>query len=165
MGADDAGTTSPAPKDAYRPFVPRRGRAMAFAAAVLMVIVFGVIAFVMLPTGGPAGWTMIDRWALFLFGCALGLLLSRWGRVKAVPTPEGITVRNLFLTRHVVWGEVVGVQFGGGRAWCTLDLADTEQLAIMAIQRADGPPAVAEAQRLAALVEVGNRAVSTDQEA
>lgn len=143
--------------DAYRPFVPRRGRAMAFTAAALMPVVFGVVGFVVVPTGGATGWTMTDKWALFFLGCALGWLLSRWGLVKAVPSAEGITVRNLFITRHVSWDEVVGVQFGGGRAWCTLDLADTEQLAIMAIQRADGPSAEAEASRLAALVQVGQR--------
>lgn len=148
--------------DAYRPFVPRRGRAMAFVAAVLTVIVFAIVAFVMVPAGGVTGWTMLDKWALFFFGCAMGWLLSRWGLVKAVPTPEGLTVRNLFLARFVPWAEVVDVQFGGGRAWCTLDLADTEQLAVMAIQRADGPSAEAEASRLAALVQAAHRDIPND---
>lgn len=143
--------------DAYRPFVPRRGRAMAFTAGALMIVVFALVAFVIVPSGGVTGWTAVDKWSLFFLGCAFALLLSRWGLVRAVPSPEGLSVQNLFVKRFVPWAEVVGVQFGGGRAWCTLDLADTEQLAIMAIQRADGPRAEAEASRLAALVQVAHR--------
>lgn len=148
--------------DAYRPFVARRGRVMAFAAAALMVVTFGVIAFMVLPNGGATGWTMLDKWMMFLFGCLLGWGLTRWGLVRAVPTPEGITVRNLLTKRFVPWAEIVDVQFGGGRPWCLLDLADTEQLAVMAIQRADGPSAEAEASRLAALVQTAHRDIPND---
>ncbi|EFP59174.1 PH domain-containing protein [Dermacoccus nishinomiyaensis] len=143
--------------DAYRPFVPRRGRAMAFTAAALSVVVFGIVAFVLVPGGGATGWTTMDKWSLFFLGCAIGWMLSRWGLVKAVPNERGLKVRNLILTREIEWAEILGVQFGGGRAWATLDLADTEQLAVMAIQRADGPSAEAEASRLAALVEVARQ--------
>lgn len=149
-------------EDAYRPFIPRRGRAVAFAAAVAMVVTFGVVAFVVLPTGGATGWTMLDKWAVFFFGCFLGWGLSRWGLVKAEPSPEGISVRNLLTKRFVPWAEIVGVQFGGGRPWCLLDLADAEQLAVMAIQRADGPSAEAEASRLAALVHVNQGEIPND---
>lgn len=148
--------------DAYRAFIPRRGRAMAFAAAALMVVTFGVVAFAVLPTGGPTGWTMLDKCVMFAFGCFLGWGLSRWGLVRADPTPEGISVRNLFMRRFVPWAEIVDVQFGGGRPWCLLDLADTEQLAVMAIQRADGPSAEREASRLAALVQAAHRDIPND---
>ena len=47
--------------------------------------------------------------------------------------------------------------FGGGEPWVTLDLADGDTLAVMAIQRADGEDAVAEARRLATLVDVHSR--------
>ena len=36
--------------------------------------------------------------------------------------------------------------------WVTLDLADADTVAVMAIQKADGPSAQDEAQRLAQLV-------------
>lgn len=150
---------SAAPRDAYRPFVPRRGRAMAWTAATVCVIAFAVVAFLIVPTGGEVGWTIPDKIMLFLLGCAIAALLTRWALVRADPTPEGLTVRNLFLTRFVPWTEVVNVQFGGGRAWCTLELDNTENLAVMAIQRADGPSANEEAARLAALVQVNQPTV------
>ena len=44
------------------------------------------------------------------------------------------------------------MEFGGGEPWVTLDLDDTDTVAVMAIQRADGATAMTEAQRLAGLV-------------
>ena len=145
-----------ATSQAYRPFVSRRGRVMAFVMAAITAVVFGVTAFVFVPTGGNTGWTMLDKWALFAFGLLISWLLTRWGLVRAVPSEKGLEVRNLFAKRFIPWHEIVNLQFGGGRAWCTLELADTEQLAVMAIQRADGPISEKEASRLAALVEHHN---------
>ena len=61
-------------------------------------------------------------------------------------------MRNLLTTRTVEWSQVVSVQFAGADPWVTLDLADTEALAVMAIQRADGARGRQDAARLAALV-------------
>ena len=56
------------------------------------------------------------------------------------PDAEGLVVRNLFTTRAGV-AEIVGVQFAGGAPWVTLDLDDTDTVAVMAIQKADGASA------------------------
>lgn len=138
--------------DAYRPFVSKRGRLTAILMCVGTVVVFGVVAFLVVPTGGNTGWTMLDKWMMFAFGLMIAAALTRWGAVKAVPSAEGLTVQNLMTKRFVPWAQIVNVQFGGGRPWCLIDLDDTDQLAIMAIQRADGEDAMREAQRLAALV-------------
>jgi hypothetical protein len=50
---------------------------------------------------------------------------------------------------------VVAVRFGDGDPWVMLDLRDGDVLAVMAIQRADGAYAQAEARRLATLVAAG----------
>ena len=39
-------------------------------------------------------------------------------------------------TGRLTWAQVLRVQFGDGAPWVTLDLDDTDQLAVMAIQRA-----------------------------
>ena len=62
-------------------------------------------------------------------------------------------MRNLVLTRTLTWPEVVGIQFGGGEPWVTLDLEDGDTVAVMAIQKADGAVAGREASRLAALIQ------------
>jgi hypothetical protein len=69
-----------------------------------------------------------------------------------VPDATGIVVRNLLVTTHVDWAQIVSVRFGQGRAWVQLDLADGDTLAVMGVQRADGAFAEQEARRLATLV-------------
>lgn len=139
--------------DPYRDFRPRRGRIVAAVMAIGLAAIF-IYAAWGISEGGAAGWTRLDRIVMGLFGVALGWFVSRWATVKAVVDENGITVRNLFTTRQLLWSEVVGVHFGGGPPWLTLDLADLGHVAVMAIQRADGPYAVEEAGRMAALVSV-----------
>jgi hypothetical protein len=49
------------------------------------------------------------------------------------------------------------VLFGGGAPWVSVDLDDTDTVAVMAIQKADGAFGQAEAARLSALVQVHSR--------
>ena len=79
----------------------------------------------------------------------------RFAALRAVPSPTGLVVRNVLLTRTVTWDEVSRVRFAGGDPWVVLDLADGEQLAVMAVQKSDGPIARSEGSRLAALVQAG----------
>jgi hypothetical protein len=87
----------------------------------------------------------------------IALMMWRFAALRAVPTPSGLEVRNVLLTRRISWDQVEAVRFAGGDPWVLLDLTDGDQLAVMAVQRADGPYGRAEASRLAALVEAGRR--------
>lgn len=136
---------------AYRTFRPVRARQVAWAVAGLSVVVLTVIGFA-LP---GAGWW--DRAAFVVTGLLVAWFMSRQAGVRADPSPAGLKVRNLFLGRDLEWAEIVTVRFGPDRSWVQLDLADGDTLAVMAIQRADGKFAEAEARRLATLVEVGSR--------
>jgi len=138
---------------AFAVFRPRRGRVVAGVFAVVSVLLFGVIA-VMLPgpdQGGP--WGPLDRVFFLGVGLAIAALLWRYATIRAVPTREALTVRNLFTSRTVPWQAVVDLRFGGGDPWVTIELDDTDTVAVMAIQKADGPFGRAEAGRLAALVQ------------
>ena len=89
--------------------------------------------------------------------CAAGIsldfsVMSTWASISAVPDDSGITVRNLLGRRHIAWGEIRDVTFDDGDPWATLHLHDTETVAVMAIQRADGASSRHEAQRLAQLI-------------
>lgn len=148
---------------AFAPFRSRRGRTVALVAAVASVVLFGAIA-IFLPGPAQAGnWQLGDRVFFAGLGVAMAVLLWRYASLRAVPTRETLTVRNLFTTRVVSWRSVVDVRFGGGDPWVSLELDDTDVLAVMAIQKADGELGREQARRLAALVQaLGPSAKSPD---
>lgn len=143
-------------RGAYDVFRPRRGAWVAWGAAIAVVVVFVVLA-VALPSVGIVSWGTPDRVMLGAFGLALALGLTRFTRLRAEPSPQGLRVVNLVQTHDLEWSEVLQVGFSGGAPWAVLELTDTEQVAVMAIQRADGEYGRAEAARLSALVEHHSR--------
>ena len=123
--------------------------------AVLSVLVFAGGA-ISLPWVDPlyGGWGVVDRLLLAFCGLAVAALLWRYASIRALPSTQGLVIYNLIITRKLEWAQIVRVQFGGGAPWVSVDLDDTDTVAIMAIQKADGAFGKAEAARLAALVQV-----------
>ena len=161
--ASDGSSGDEGQQAAFAVFRPRRGRQVAYGFAALTLVLFAVIA-VLLP--GPAeggNWRTGDKIFFAAVGVSIALMLWRFASIRAVPTRDGITVRNLLTTRTLSWREVLDVRFSGGDPWVTLSLSDTDTLAVMAIQKADADYARAEAGRLAALVQaLGPSAQSPD---
>jgi hypothetical protein len=118
--------------------------------AAVAVVVCTVVALGM---GAAGEWAVGDQLALVGLGLGIAAFLGRYASIRAVPDAAGLTVRNLMLTRRVTWDEVLEVRFPDGAPWVTLELDDTDELAVMAIQRADGRLARDEALRLARIVE------------
>jgi Bacterial PH domain len=148
---------------AFAVFRPRRGRTVALCVAVVTVVVFGVIALLLPTPADGRGWTAGDRFFFFSVGLAMAFVMWRFASIRAIPTRESLTVRNLFLSREVPWGSIVDVRFAGGDPWVTVELDDTDTLAVMAIQKADAEWGRSEASRLAALVQgLGPAAPSPD---
>ncbi|MEO5980812.1 MAG: PH domain-containing protein [Pedococcus sp.] len=148
---------------AFAVFVPRRGRVVALGMGAATLLLFGLIAF-LLPGPAEGGtWRTGDKIFFAAVGVAIAFLLWRFASIRATPTREGITVRNLITTRVVSWRSIVDVRFGGGDPWVAVELDDTDTLAIMAIQKADAEYGRSEASRLAALVQaLGPSARSPD---
>ncbi len=144
----DAGPAHPRGPDA--PFRPRRGRVLPLVMAGIAVVVCTVVAVGM---GASGAWRVGDQLALVGLGLALAAFLGRYASIRAVPDEAGLTVRNLMLTRTVTWDEVIEVRFPDGAPWVSLELDDGDELAVMAIQRADGHVARDEALRLARIVD------------
>ncbi len=95
-------------------------------------------------------------------GLAMAWFCWREASVRADVDEQGVTVRNLVVTRRLEWAEVVAVRFGQGRPWVQLDLSDGDVLAVMGVQQSDGERAVAESRRLAALVAIHSRTARDD---
>jgi len=151
-----SGTTASARprRDPYAVIRPRRGRVVPVAAAALVFVTFTLSAVVVPGQAAQKGdWAISDRILMFLMGVAIAWFLLRFAQIRAVPTREGLTVRNLLITRKLEWAEIVHLQFGGGSPWAYLDTADFETVPLMAVQKADGEFGRAEAARLAALID------------
>lgn len=138
--------------DPFEVFRPRRGRLVAIGLAVAAIAVFTFVG-VFINASQIHDFQVTDRVLMMSIGWLLAALFFRYATIRAVPTREGLTVRNLFTTRRVTWPQVVAMQFGGGMPWPTLELNDTETLAVMAIQRSDGPWSIEQARRLNALIQ------------
>jgi hypothetical protein len=142
--------------DPYAVLRPRRGRAVAIGFGIGSLVLFAGVALLM-QRAGVRAWGLTDSVLMFGVGVLIALMMWRFAALRAVPSPSGLEVRNVLLTRRITWDEVEAVRFSGGDPWVLLDLTDGDQLAVMAVQRADGPYGRAEASRLAALVEAGRR--------
>ncbi|MBV8996418.1 MAG: PH domain-containing protein [Pseudonocardiales bacterium] len=121
---------------------PRKARHVAVAAAVVLVVVFTVVAVLLRRTPTGVYFRFSDQVAMVLLGLLLGgaaLLFAR-PRVRAVA--DGVEVRNVLTTRTVPWDLVLQVSFPEGAPWARLELPDDEYIAVMAIQAADGQYAV-----------------------
>lgn len=149
----DHGSPSPR-RDAYATFRPVRGAWVARIVAGLSLVVFTLVAiFSPAYEGVSTAVTLLNRVAIFGLGVLMAAFLWRYAVIRAVPTERGLTVVNLFRTYELEWAQILSVGLSGGTAWAMLELTDTETLAMMAIQRADGELAEKEASRLAALIQ------------
>ncbi len=160
MSTEPAPLPKPAASgDPYAVMRPRWGRGVARGAAIVVAVTF-TLAAVFIPgdEAQKGDWSLGDRAMIFVLGALIAWFLWRFGSIQAVPSKDGLVVRNLLITRTVSWAEILRVQFGGGAPWAVLDLIDTDTLAVMAIQKADGPHGRVLASRLAALIQVHSRA-------
>ena len=131
---------------------PVRLRRVAFGTAAVMVVLFVLIAGLLGRTStegvefGPG-----DQVAMVLLGliAASGVLLL--ARPTVVADLDGVRVQNIFTTKDVPWELVRAVSFPDGTPWAMLDLADDDQIAVLAVQAADGQRAVATVRALRAL--------------
>ncbi len=143
----------PANSDPFRVFRSRRGRIVAWVLGSLSVVVFCGLGLALPAQGGLTQWHAPDRLLVASMGVAIAALCWRYATIRAVPTRSSLVVRNLFTTRELDWAQILRVQYGIGAPWVTLELDDTDTIAVMAIQRADGAVSTSEAGRLAALVQ------------
>lgn len=121
---------------------PRKVRRVAIAAAVLLIVVFTVVAVLLRRTPTGVYFRLSDQVAMVLLGLLLagGALLFARPRVRA--GANGVEVRNLLGTRTLPWELVLRVSFPDGAPWARLDIPDDEYIAVMAIQSVDGRYAV-----------------------
>ncbi|MFI2295469.1 PH domain-containing protein [Isoptericola sp. NPDC019571] len=133
----------------FRTFRPLWGQVSAWFVWVVAAVGSVVVG---LSSNGPMGAAAVNKVSFIVFALGVTWLLWRLGGVHAVPSEEGLRVRNLVRSRTLAWAEIVEVRLGPDDPWVRLDLADGGTIAVMGIQRADGERGMAEARRLRSLV-------------
>lgn len=128
-------------------FRPVRGRAVAIVIGIVILVGAVLLAVIL-----PEEYRIMDRLTCAGLGAGVAVLMSRYATIHARPGTEGLYVRNLGAGELVPWDDIVAVRFSQGMPWPRIDLEDGTDMAVMAIQRSDGPRSVDEAQRLADLV-------------
>lgn len=130
---------------------PQRIRWVAGVTAVVVVVVFSVVASLLRGDGTGVSFRPADQIAMVLLGVLLGgaaLLLAR-PRVRV--GADGVGVRNILGERLFPWEVVLDVSFPDGASFARLELPQDEYHAVMAIQAADGDRAVEAIQGVRAL--------------
>lgn len=133
---------------------PRKSRIACWISATLFAGTFTVLSFFMGATTAAGGvFHPADQFAMIglgLTGAALFLLFTR-PLVKA--DAKGIYVRNVGSGRYVPWQVVERVSFPRGMSWATLELADDDEMSMMAIQKTDRNLAIKAVRDLRALLD------------
>ena len=109
-----------------------------------MVLTFVVIAVLLGNTRSEGVvFGVGDQVAMVLLGLLVagGVLLL--ARPSLVADDRGLRVRNIVASHDVPWEVVREVAFRDGSPWATLELADDDQLALLAVQASDGDRSVA----------------------
>lgn len=131
---------------------PVRLRRVAAVAATIVVATFAVIAVLLGSTSSEGVvFGVGDQVAMVLLGLfvAGGILLV--ARPSLVADERGLRVRNILVSHDIPWEVVRAVAFRDGSPWATLELADDDQVALLAVQASDGERSVAAVRALRAL--------------
>ena len=138
---------------------PVRLRRVAVGIAVVVMAVSVVVAVLLGNTSSEGViFSLGDQIAMVLLGALVagGVLLI--ARPSVTADERGLRVRNILATKDVPWPVVREVAFRDGSPWAVLELADDEQLAVLAVQASEGPRAVEAVRGLRALHAAALRA-------
>lgn len=118
-----------------RTFRPGGARVVAYAVAVIMLVITAVIAWA-LPE--DIYFTTAETVTMWLIILAVLVLLHGVGRSYVRASDEGVEVRNGYRTHVVAWADIEGFALNSGAPWPTLVTKDDERVNLFGIQSSDG---------------------------
>jgi hypothetical protein len=123
----------------------------AVAAAVLVAM---LIAALLLPESstGVVEFGTADQFGIGGLGVVLAAGILALGRSRVDADAAGVRVRNILGTHALPWSAVRAVRFERDSAWATLELANGDEIAVLAVQAIDKRRAVEAVEGLRALL-------------
>ncbi len=135
MGADGGGRSDSGGVTEFR---PRRVRWVCGIAAVAVFAVFAVVSTALTgKTEGGGAFHRGDQVAMVILGGLIGLGIMSFARPRVRADARGIRVRNIIGGYELPWDVVRAVRFSRHSPWASLELADDDEVTIMAIQAVD----------------------------
>ena len=134
---------------------PRKIRRVCWVLAPTVVVFFAVLSVLLRgPVGGgptPGAFRAGDQAAMVVLGLIAGGVILLFTRPRVIADDRHIQVRNVVGSHDLPWELVRGIVFERGNPWVSLELADDDTLAVMAVQATDKDHAVAAVRQLRAL--------------
>jgi len=121
---------------------PEHLRRICITAATVVVVLFTIAAFLLRQGSGRATFGVVDQVSLFLLGLLIGAGIMVPARSRLRADLSGLWIRNAFGTHQVSWDLVEAVTFEPRSPWATLEFADGDLLALMAVRARDGQRAL-----------------------
>jgi hypothetical protein len=124
----------------------------AVTAAVVVAVMLVVAVLLKHSSTGVVAFHTSDQVAMVVLGLILGGGILTLGRPRVDADLSGVRVRNIVASHRLSWDMVRAVRFERSSAWATLLMANGDELAVLALQAADGERAVRAVEGLRALV-------------
>jgi hypothetical protein len=151
-GVPPAAPSAPAALSA----VPRRLRLLCAGVAAVVVVVVGIAALVLKSSStGVVRFGIADQVSVFAVGLAVAAGILALGRSRVDADASGVRVRNVLSSRELPWSVVRAVRFDRKSAWATLQLANGDDVAVLALMAVDRERAVVAVEGLRALLAAG----------
>lgn len=129
-----AGTASPVLLDVH----PRRLRVICLISGFAIMVLFAVLSTAMHgKTEGGGVFERGDQVAMIALGVLFGLGILSFSRPRVRADAKGVRIRNVVGGYELPWEVVKAVRFSRHSPWASLELADDDEVTIMAIQAAD----------------------------
>jgi hypothetical protein len=141
---------------------PRRIRRVCWVLAPAVALFFAVLGAALQGQIGQNGgvFQRSDQLAMAGIGVLAGVGILLFARPRVVADAHGLRVRNVVGGYDLPWEVVRAIRFERGSPWATLELADDDVVAVMAVQATDKEHAVAGIGALRALHDA-HRAASS----
>ena len=133
--------------------VPRRLRLVCALAAAAVVGVMAVVAALLTSSStGVVTFGLADQVAMLGLGLFIGAGILFLGRARVDADAAGVRVRNVLGRHDLPWDVVRGVRFDRSASWASLELTNGDEVAVLAVQAADGESAAEAVEGLRALL-------------
>ena len=149
--------TPPAPAQVTA--VPRRLRLFCAVGAALVVGVMLVVAVLLTSSStGVVTFGLVDQVAIAGLGVFVGGAVLLVGASRVDADAAGIRVRNVLVRRELPWELVRAVRFDRHSSWAALELTNGDEVALLAVQAADGVRTLDAVEGLRALLAAWHEA-------